>query len=130
MLLEVDNKNIVVVDENHITIFEDLFIRFESTMNGYCYKNEDNFNKKEGVCYIPEYAIKKDVGMFSIKRNGSLDYFYKITDFYPNYYTYDDFMKLCDNNEKRATILFEIVDWQYPESLLYELEWEELEEGE
>lgn len=30
-------------------------------------------------------------------------------------------------DEKKASILFQMVDWQSPESLLYELDWREME---
>lgn len=125
--MKVEINNINIIDENHIVVFGDLFVRFENTFNGYCYKNEDNFNKKEGVCYIPEYAIKEETGVIKIETNNDFYDYYKIADLYPNYYTYDDFIKLVDNDEKKASILFEMVDWQSPESLLYELDWSEIE---
>lgn len=61
---------------------------------GYIYKNPNAFAAKEGICYIPEL-------------NDST-------------YTYTDFLSLAENDEKIATMIFESVDWQEPETYVDE----------
>ena len=64
---------------------------------GLIYKDYDAFNLKSiKVCYIPEQSEE--------------------------HYTYSDFLSIADGDKDLAIYLFEIVDWQHPESLLDELE--------
>lgn len=86
--------------------------RAERTVNGLCYKNERAFNNKRGVCYIPEYA-------FPCRPSGEV---YGTAKECKNVYTYKDFLDLAEGNEKLARALFDEVDWQYPESRLYEMD--------
>lgn len=58
---------------------------------GDIFKDEEAFLKKEGVCYVAELSDEK--------------------------YTYDDFIKIANNNLKLAKLLFEFVDWQSPSTL-------------
>jgi hypothetical protein len=63
---------------------------------GFFYMDYDAFtNKTDEVCYIPEL----------------FDYTY----------TYADFLKVAKGNEKLAQCLFEMVDWQCPETLFNDL---------
>jgi len=66
------------------------------TDNGYCFKDYKAFESKKGVCYIPELTDHK--------------------------YTYNDFMDIAKGNEELAKTLFDLVDWQHPETLYNELE--------
>lgn len=72
------------------TVEKDFYVQ------GWIYKNYDNFEKKKGVCYVPELSDEK--------------------------YTYDDFLKICKNDKTLARLVFELVDWQHPETLADELE--------
>lgn len=63
---------------------------------GWIFKNEEAFRlHPEQVCYVPELS---DEG-----------------------YTRQDFLAMCNGQEEVATLLFESVDWQSPETLLNEL---------
>lgn len=68
--------------------------RKEFYRQGYIYKNFQNFERKRGVCYVPELSDKE--------------------------YTYDDFLALCGGNHTLAEFVFEIVDWQHPETVVEE----------
>tara|TARA_R100001163_G_C4906842_1_gene92926 strand:- start:271 stop:498 length:228 start_codon:yes stop_codon:yes gene_type:complete len=70
------------------------------TDNGYCFKDRKAFNNKKGICYIPELSDQK--------------------------YTYSDFLRIANSNKTLAQNLFDIVDWQHPETLLDEWSIEEL----
>lgn len=59
---------------------------------GTIYKNLANFERKKGVCYVPELSDDE--------------------------YTYQDFLDLCGGNPDMAEYVFETVDWQHPESLI------------
>ena len=72
----------------------------KKTDNGYCFKDRQAFNNKKGICYIPELSDQK--------------------------YTYLDFLRIANNNKTLAQNLFDIVDWQHPETLLDEWSIEEL----
>lgn len=63
--------------------------------NGYIYKSLEAFLNKSGICYVPELSDNK--------------------------YTYKDFLDMVNGNEEIARILFDSVDWQYPETKLNEL---------
>lgn len=63
---------------------------------GWIFKDEEAFRlHPEQVCYVPELS---DEG-----------------------YTRQDFLAMCNGQEEVATLLFESVDWQSPETLLNEL---------
>tara|TARA_R100001244_G_scaffold60743_1_gene51005 strand:+ start:675 stop:914 length:240 start_codon:yes stop_codon:yes gene_type:complete len=72
----------------------------EKTDNGYCFKSNKAFKSKKGVCYIAELSDQK--------------------------YTYNDFLNIAKGNKDLAQNLFDIVDWQHPETLLEEWGREEL----
>lgn len=62
---------------------------------GEIYKNDEAFINKVGVCYVPELS----------------DY----------NYTYEDFLNIAKGNIKITNVLFEMVDWQSPETLYDDL---------
>lgn len=63
------------------------------TAQGFVYKNSKAFyDKTDEICYVPEL---RDVG-----------------------YRYQDFMDMCGGSFEVARDLFDIVDWQSPESQL------------
>ena len=63
-------------------------------------KNYKAFKSKSGVCYVPELSNQK--------------------------YTYTDFLNLAQGNKKIANLLFNVVEWQHPETLLDEWDREEI----
>lgn len=63
---------------------------------GFIYKNEENYRKHTTrPCYAPE--LSDDI------------------------YTRENFLAICNNQPEIADILFEMVDWQHPETLFDEL---------
>lgn len=66
-----------------------------ATDNGYCFKDYKAFESKKGICYVPELTDHK--------------------------YTYNDFLEIAKNNKELARTLFDLVDWQHPETLYNEL---------
>ncbi len=68
---------------------------------GWGFKDEDAFEyRPKAPCYVPELSDKV--------------------------YTREDFINLCDNQSEIAKIIFHLIDWQSPETLLDE----EIVEGE
>jgi len=88
---------------------------FMDHYNGYAYKNENAFNNKQEICYIPENAIKSIGGTIE----------------YDQAYTYQDFIKLAEeyihlcatgNVGDFAAYIFECCEWQYPETVIADIE--------
>lgn len=99
--------------------------------DGVVYKDDKAFESGEGVCYIPEFGFEnanENPFEFAIKEciaSEIEDNTYVAI----QGYTRQDFIKLCDGNEKLARELYEHVDWQHPETLWNEwLEDEETQE--
>lgn len=86
---------------------------------GYGYKDNefdwDNGNPTD-IIYIPEYGYDRDGEQCYVVRE--------------NAYSKEDFIDLCDGNEKKAAYIFEVVDWQFPESFYNEVDWEDDVESE
>jgi hypothetical protein len=98
------------------------YVAFEYLNQGWFYKDSEAFEKGSGICYIPEYAVDEFGGkMVALE---TLNFFRMID--IKDKYTYTDFMNLVGNNHGKAKVLFEMLDWQHPESLYQELE--EMEE--
>lgn len=85
---------------------------------GYGYKAKWNPDSPTDIIYIPEYGYEDTLydedevaGDMVLRENA---------------YSYEDFMRICDGNEKKAHALFDNVDWQTPDSVLDEewFEWE------
>lgn len=81
---------------------------------GWGYKAEWNPMTPEDIIYIPEYGYED--ACYSLEELGNDE------DLVPreNAFSYNDFLKICNGNEKKAEILFQCVDWQFPESVLDE----------
>lgn len=58
------------------------------------------FESKTGICYVPECGDSQ--------------------------YTYDDYLEIAKGNERLARIIFDLSEWQHPETIFDEL----LREGE
>lgn len=111
-----------------------MYYELETTFNGYCYKDEKAFKDKKGVCYIPEYntTFQDYDTEYKIPKDKIDDYCY---------YTYDDIRKEVNDElllnykddfnitdekiDKITEIVFDMIDWQSPSSLLNELDWSE-----
>ncbi len=100
-----------------------------NTWQGTVYKNEKAFKtkSKKVPCYIPEYFLS----FCDFEDKGKIEdsegvYFYQ--DFIEMVEEYFKEEKLSKKEIKnRAEIIFEMVDWQSPETLIYELEWDDFE---
>ena len=109
------------------------YYELESTFNGYCYKDIEAFKSKKGICYIPEYnTLNQDYDTeYKIpygKENEYSCYTYEDIrnevkdELAINYSEYNYTEKDIDNITE---IVFDIVDWQHPSSLLAEINWSE-----
>lgn len=76
-------------------ILKDGTIERDATDQGLVYKDYDAFKNKTGVCYVPE--------LYDIK------------------YTYDDIVRECNGDKNAAKVVFDMLDWQKPNSLYLEL---------
>lgn len=75
----------------------------EYSNNGYIFKDEEAFEKNwDAPCYVPEGEIEL------VDRC--------------EFYTHNDLLKLCYNNHKLCDRIFFKLDWQYPETLLDDLD--------
>lgn len=74
-----------------------VYITKKETDQGFMFKDINAYeNKTERICYVPEFDAIKTT------------------------YSYNDFIKIAENNEDVANFLFETVNWQMPESVLEE----------
>ena len=102
---------------------------------GYYYKDFDAFKDDKEVCYIPEYAYEEDGESCVLvplnKENKSIYYRKDILNAVReefNSEVYADFFadkapeKLIEHISK---CVLEIVDWQHPESFIYETGWDD-----
>jgi hypothetical protein len=98
------------------------YVALEYHNQGWFYKDSKAFENGFGVCYIPEYAVEEFGGkMVEIEGEN----FYRLIDI-EDTYTYTDILNLTHNHDSKAIVLFEMLDYQYPQSLYQELE--EMEE--
>ena len=100
----------------------------EYGFNGVIYKDYNAFKTGKGVCYIPEYdfenRIENDTFLFEFAAKQLVaskleDNTYVAT----SGYTRQNLIDLCNGDVDKAKMLFEELDWTYPETLL--AEWEE-----
>lgn len=86
------NNKIIEGDYGSITVdAKGNVVSFErgATLQGFVYKNMNEFKSGGGVCYIPELS--------------------------DTMYTYDDFMDICKDYDTAITVL-DMVDWQHVET--------------
>ena len=98
------------------------YVSLEYHNQGWFYKDSEAFENGFGVCYIPEYAVEEFGGKM-VEIEGET--FYRLIDI-EDTYSYTDLLNLTHNNHSKAIVLFEMLDYQYPQSLYQELE--EMEE--
>ena len=89
-IIKGDYGSIKVDDKGNVVSFER-----GATLQGFVYKNLDEFKPSGGVCYIPELS--------------------------DTMYTYDDFMDICDKDYGAAITVFDVVDWQHVETAYDEM---------
>lgn len=86
---------------------------------GYGYKKYD-FDWENGnptdIIYIPEYAYYEGDDLIEVPRDCA--------------YSKQDFIGICNGDESNALYLFECVDWQFPETMYNEIDWDLKEEVE
>jgi hypothetical protein len=97
------------------------YYELERWDQGWCYKDEKAFEDGFGLVYIPEYAVENFEGE-QITIEGRT--FYNGDDI-EDVYTYSDLLNLCHGNHGHALFMIQTLDWQYPESLYDELNWED-----
>ena len=96
---------------------------------GYGYKDEKAFADKKGICYIPEHAFS-DIDFQQIKCDECEGDEEKFDDSFTYQDFYDLAKKFKEDNEISdehsigtiAQNLFEMVDWQYPSTLVSDWE--------
>lgn len=106
---------------------------------GYYYKDYDAFKDNNEVCYIPEYVNKEENSSCVLvpldKKNNSIYYRDDILNavrneingkVYENFFVEKAPEKLI---EQIAECVLDIVDWQHPESYIYETEWDDMIKG-
>lgn len=102
---------------------------------GYYYKDYDAFKDNNEVCYIPEYVNKEENSSCVLvpldKKNNSIYYRDDILNavrneingkVYENFFSEKAPEKLI---EQIAEYVLDVVDWQHPESYIYETEWDD-----
>lgn len=98
--------------------------------DGVVYKNDKAFETGEGVCYIPEFEFENaDENPFEFYEKAAIASVVENNNYVAiQGYTRQDFIELCNGDEKWARELYDHVDWQHPETLWDEwLEDEELQ---
>lgn len=67
---------------------------------GYIFYDAEAYNTSmDRICYVPEFGNNED-----------------------SFYTHEKLLELAGGNEDLARLIFEMVDWQSPETLLLDLE--------
>ena len=87
---------------------------------GWGYKAEWNPDRPTDIIYIPEYGYEDT----DLEEGEELE-----GDLVPreNAFSVEDFIRICDGDEKKAERVFDSADWQFPYSILDE-PWFECEE--
>jgi len=110
-----------------------MYYELEPTFNGCCYKDEKAFKNKKGVCYIPEHnTTSQDYDTEYKIPYGKEDEYccYNYDDIKNDVKDelsmfYSEFNYTEKDIEKITEIVFDMIDWQHPSSLLREINWEE-----
>lgn len=96
-------------------IYKDGTVKKDETDQGLVFKDNNAFENGQGICYIPEECgnIVENIYQGDLSKLSDEDL--------AICYTKQDFLDLVDGNEKLAKIVFEMVDWQDPSTLVEEL---------
>ena len=105
----------VLLKGDYGIIFTDGTGKKEMSDQGFIFKSTAMFESELGVCYIPELSGEGNNGSGEILDISKNQIYFK-----------KDFLDLVDGNEHLARILFEVVDWQHPSSLLEDLKGDEV----
>jgi hypothetical protein len=96
----------------------DTYINLELFNGWFCYRDEEAFEKQFGVCYVPEYALNEFKGK-TITIND--DVFYRLIDI-EDAYTYQALLNVAHNDHANCSMLFEMCEGAYPETMYQELD--------
>lgn len=118
--LNINIKDLKLEDLQSFTL-----VKVEYSMNGFYHKNEDNFNmKNDKPCYIGEYGFENAT---SILINGEQFFILETVDkdYIESWQSiFNDTEQFLDNESERldlAGVVFEMVDWQGTNALMYEM---------
>jgi hypothetical protein len=90
---------------------EDGVIHAGYSANGAVFKSEEAYlHYPDEICYVPEYGFPENTGPYK----GAVEDV--------EGYTHHDLLKLCDGDEKLCDAMFSLLDWQFPETWLNEIE--------
>jgi hypothetical protein len=79
--------------------------------NGMIFKSKEAYlHYPDEICYVPEYGFPKNERIYKGAVEDVVGY------------THNDLLKLCDGNEKLCDIMFDLLDWQFPNTWLCENE--------
>lgn len=100
----------------------------EYDTQGVIYKDNTAYKTGKGVCYVPEYGFdnnEQNMGeLFELDTKHMVADTIEDNPYYTTHgYTRQDFEDLVEGSPVNAEALYEMVDWQSPESLFYELEY-------
>lgn len=117
-----------VVDENG----EVVCFNLGSTFNGYCFKDWEAFEKRDGICYISEYEFKDmEEHLAELKecyKAGTItekEFNKECIEVINNTgWTFDEILNCCGGKgfEYLAEIVFDAIDWQSPTTYINEIE--------
>ena len=100
----------------------------EYATQGVIYKDYKAYETGKGVCYIPEFDFDNPDNPFELSDKAMVAHHIEDNNFQAsNGYHRSDFLRIADGNKDWADCLFEMVDWQHPETLADELEPDDFE---
>lgn len=144
---ESDIGNIVKIDDSNSKYNQKLMYIAGGTLNGYCYKDYNNFeNNPNDVCYIAECCFDNDLFVDYVNENkdklikdGSVSTAESIKEEIKNqlkseeyYYEYekDGIVYTIESKDfddelisRMTEYIFDVVDWQTTQALIYETDW-------
>lgn len=94
-------------------IYADGTVEKGHTDQGWVFKDYKAWELGHGICYIPELDGEYIEGIYKPKLEDGEEY--------AACYSKDGFLELVGGNEDLARLVFEMVDWQHPETLVDEL---------
>lgn len=106
-------KKKVAVQGDIGCIYEDGTVEKGYSGQGMVFKSNEAFETGKGICYIPELCgnIIDDMYKGEIKNSSDI----------ATFYTRQMFLDEVNGNEHLASVIFDMVDWQSPSTLVDEL---------